>query len=60
VKQKELTGTALKRLRESKGLKATFIAAKLNVSPSYLSMLEAGTRVWDEQLRKRYLEAIGE
>lgn len=60
MKHKELTGSALKKIRESKGIKGTFVAASLHISPPYLSMLEADKRRWPPGLIPRYMEAIGE
>jgi len=54
------TGAELKSLRVKKGIKATYVAAKLNLSRQYLSMLEADKRGWCVSLTARYLKAIGE
>lgn len=38
------SGKLVKKAREERGLKASYIAKKANISPGYLSMIENGKR----------------
>lgn len=51
-------GADLRRLREGAGLSLREMAARLNMSPAYLSDLERGHRAWRPDLIKRYEDAL--
>ncbi len=46
--------------RKAKGLKASWVAAQMNIHPTQLCSLEKGTRYWRDYHVKAYLAAIGE
>jgi len=50
----------LKERRVSKGLKASWVAARMGVAASSLSRLEAGRQAWDEEKVEQFEKAIGE
>jgi len=52
------TGKKLKSLRTEKGVKLRWIAEKIGISESYLSMLESGVRNWTPELVQKYEEAL--
>jgi len=54
-----ITGTRLKALRESKGIRQNFIAEKMGISNNYLSELEAGKRRWYVELVYKYENLLG-
>lgn len=49
----------VKLVRQSKGLKAKEIAAKLNISASYYSELEAGKKPWPPEILRKLSEDFG-
>lgn len=48
----------LKRIRESQGIKATYVAARMSISKSHLSDLESGRRLWNNLLLAKYGEVV--
>ncbi len=53
-------GDELRRKREAKGIKASYVASVMGVSQPHLSMLEKGNRIWTEPHISAFLKAIGE
>ena len=52
-------GARLRKLRETRGVKASWVAAKIGCTPSFLSDLERGNRHWHAHHVEKYLQAIG-
>ncbi len=50
----------LQSKRLATGLKASWVATEMGVSPNYLSFLETGRRNWTPALEQKFLKAIGE
>lgn len=53
------TGKRLRALRNSKGVKAQFVADELDIYSGHLSELEAGKRHWTPERIEAYEKAIG-
>lgn len=52
-------GKRLTALRKSRGIKASWVADEMGVSNSFLCLLEAGKRHWNQEQVGKYLKAIG-
>ena len=52
-------GARLKTLRQSKGIKGSWVAGQMGIGAPYLSDLESGRRHWNPDLEKRFLKACG-
>lgn len=54
------TGLRLRALRISKGIKMKWVADQIGCTESNVSLLETGKRSWSDDVKSRYLKAIGE
>lgn len=52
------TGRKFRALREATGIGLGPVAESMDISMTYLSELERGTRNWSEDLVKRFQEAL--
>lgn len=52
-------GQQMRNLREKLGVKLREVAKALDVSAPYISDLERGFRHWNDDLKKRFLVALG-
>jgi len=43
---------------DDRGLKHVFVARRLRITPSYLSLLLAGKRAWTDVLKRRFAELM--
>ncbi|MCL6559887.1 MAG: helix-turn-helix transcriptional regulator [Firmicutes bacterium] len=53
------SGRLIKKAREDRGLKASYIAKKANISPWYLSMIENGKRNPSLETLQAIASAVG-
>ena len=53
------TGSALRKVRESKNISLRILAKRMEISAGYLSDLERGNRNWDKPKHNRYLRELG-
>ncbi len=59
-KESEKTGRQMAAKRKANRFKASWVAAQIGISGSMLCLLEQGCRTWSEEIKQRYLKAIGE
>lgn len=59
MKHYDLDGQAVARLREAKGLGQVDLAGKCGVHPSYMSLLESGTRQPSSSLALKIAKVLG-
>lgn len=59
MKHYDLDGQAVARLREAKGLSQVDLAARCDVNPSYVSLLESGTRQPSSSLALKIAKVLG-
>jgi len=60
LKQAKKIGESLSQKRVENRFKASWVAAEIGISPSLLCLLEKGRRLWTDEIKNRYLKAIGE
>ncbi len=61
VADNKATGAAARAFRESRGIRAADVAARVGISISYLSLVERGMKAdWTEQFLARYIAAVQE
>lgn len=53
-----MLGTAVKRIREEKGLRANYVAKRMNIHPSTLSKYESNKRKIDGHILPSLAEAL--
>ena len=51
-------GRRLRKLREARGVKQSWVADKLGVTNQFLCMLEKGQRTWTDEMVAKYLKAL--
>ena len=51
-------GAEMRKKRESAGTKLRAVAGLMGLSPSFISGLERGSRIWTSKLEKNYLAAL--
>lgn len=58
AKPADETGPRFKKIRLSRGVKASYVAAMMGILKGRLCMMEQGIRPWTEAHRSAYLKAI--
>ena len=58
-KPSQTIGSELRKLREAKGIKQSFIRAKLGLSSGQVSLLEADLRTWKPEWIDTYRKSVG-
>jgi transcriptional regulator with XRE-family HTH domain len=53
-----ILGSELRAIRDSRGIRAKFVASKMNITPGYLCDLESGSRCLNEKLVRLYRKAL--
>jgi hypothetical protein len=53
-------GFHLRKKRVGRGIKGSWVAQQMGVSESMLCFLEQGKRNWTDELKAKFLKAIGE
>jgi transcriptional regulator with XRE-family HTH domain len=59
VRKDEEFGAEMRGKREAIGMKLRAVAKLMGLSPSFISGLEKGSRIWTPKLEKNYLAALG-
>ncbi len=59
-REAEKLGRQMAAKRKANRFKASWVATQIGISGSMLCQLEKGCRTWTEQIKERYLKAIGE
>ncbi len=60
IAQDRITGAQMRKKREQRGLKSSWVADKMGIAGSYLSDLERGNRHWRQHHVDAFLKSIGE
>lgn len=58
IKDPVVEGQIMRALRKASGKGLRETAILMSVSAAYVSDLELGRRVWNEQIKKRYKDAV--